>query len=765
MQLKKENIKHVSGGLSNVTAFGLDAASASTIIGMLTRQYSDPEMAFIRETSSNAYDAHIAAGTEDTPFDIHIPTSFEPHVEIRDYGTGLSKEFMLEKYTQVGHSTKRESNSQIGGFGIGRLSFLIVTEQAAITSYYQGRKYSYTVNYDAQGQLLISLTDERETDEPNGLRLKFPVQTNRVQAFRQAARRYFSRVSSTLPNFIGEKLDIDPPTYSHKTDRWGVRTNGNNGVIYAIMGNIAYPVRTDTLKYDSSFSDVRSLLESRIDLFFEIGEVIPLPTRENLDMCQHTLDALRTALMQVKTDLIEKLETEISSAKNRYFAHKAWDGIYDAASYEFKNVLRDLNLTYKGENVMRMDFDFLNIRKKVPHPQASDDPQSNMFGKTVEVNQLTFHSRRKSSWNSNRPHSWDKGYDKVSAKFGNYLTHVFIYNDVKKGIRPTIDYNLPNPDTRISLVSGPRSAWDAFMAREIERGLNPKAFRYASQLLPKPKTAKQKPTNVQIDYLGTTSRPHSSLWGSYTYHKDIGQFEDTQYYVEASNFQVDDTTFQTWKQYQRYVRLGLLDPIEILVINKKNLPFIQDDWKPLAKYVKVSKKKLAKKRAKVREALFLSMRRAHLKDVLSDYFTDNELVRKNYRYVEATGNRERVVTDTPLGALLKDNRDVFLAVEDMRYQVSKLKPRLKDLGADKQLEDFVRKTYNRDGWLGEEDYRELADSYELDYQAIRNTAEADSRAMNLVLDYLNSQTYLVVNHLGGRTGFDLNKLKEELSTN
>ena len=134
MQLKTDTRDHVALNTGEAVNFDIADDFVSHAIGMLTKQYSDPEMAFIRETCSNAYDAHTVAGTEDVPFDLHIPSTFEPYIEIRDYGTGISKDFMLNRYVSVGDSTKRKSNSEIGGFGIGRLSFLIVTEQAAITS-------------------------------------------------------------------------------------------------------------------------------------------------------------------------------------------------------------------------------------------------------------------------------------------------------------------------------------------------------------------------------------------------------------------------------------------------------------------------------------------------------------------------------------------------------------------------------------------------------------------------------------------------------
>ena len=61
--------------------------------------YSDKPMAVLRELGCNALDAHVAAGTDDKPFDVHLPNSFEPFFSIRDYGTGMSDADIKGIYT------------------------------------------------------------------------------------------------------------------------------------------------------------------------------------------------------------------------------------------------------------------------------------------------------------------------------------------------------------------------------------------------------------------------------------------------------------------------------------------------------------------------------------------------------------------------------------------------------------------------------------------------------------------------------------------
>src|SRR5438309_316787 len=81
--------------------------------------YSNKILAIIRELSSNAYDAHVAAGTAHLPFNVHLPNALEPHFSIRDFGTGLDRDSILHIYTTYFESTKTDTNEQIGCLGLG----------------------------------------------------------------------------------------------------------------------------------------------------------------------------------------------------------------------------------------------------------------------------------------------------------------------------------------------------------------------------------------------------------------------------------------------------------------------------------------------------------------------------------------------------------------------------------------------------------------------------------------------------------------------
>lgn len=118
-----ENVEYI--GEIKENKVGIDRANIDFIATLLTSNlYSHPFESFLRETISNAYDSHIEAKTKH-PIILMITgkgdgfsSIKEPFsVSVRDYGVGISPERFQQIYTNIGSSTKRESNDYIGGWG------------------------------------------------------------------------------------------------------------------------------------------------------------------------------------------------------------------------------------------------------------------------------------------------------------------------------------------------------------------------------------------------------------------------------------------------------------------------------------------------------------------------------------------------------------------------------------------------------------------------------------------------------------------------
>src|SRR5690349_20945960 len=96
------------------------------LMGLLTTLYADPELAIIREYSTNALDSHRQAGVG-LPIEIVLPSQFERTFIVRDFGLGMSEEELTDNYSEYGFSSKRETNEATGMLGVGGKSALAYT--------------------------------------------------------------------------------------------------------------------------------------------------------------------------------------------------------------------------------------------------------------------------------------------------------------------------------------------------------------------------------------------------------------------------------------------------------------------------------------------------------------------------------------------------------------------------------------------------------------------------------------------------------------
>ena len=142
-----------------------------------SKLYSNPTLAIVRELLTNAYDSHKAAGKEDTPIKVNLPSYMEPNFIIRDYGIGLSKEDVLELYTTFFDSTKSNSNDFTGCFGLGSKTPFSYTSSFSVISYWNGTKYFFIAT-KKDGLPHIYAVREEPTDEPNGLEVSIPTDKN-----------------------------------------------------------------------------------------------------------------------------------------------------------------------------------------------------------------------------------------------------------------------------------------------------------------------------------------------------------------------------------------------------------------------------------------------------------------------------------------------------------------------------------------------------------------------------------------------------------
>lgn len=281
---------------------GIDLKNIDFITSLLTSNlYSKPVESFFRETVSNAYDSHIEAGAED-PILILIDgskaSSSGYQVSIRDYGTGLSPERFDLIYRNIGSSTKRDSNDFIGMFGIGRFAALSCADEATVTSYYNGTKYSYIMYKNGRG-INIDKISETKGDYKNGLEVSVCIKTsyyNMRDAINQLC--FFPNIHVEYREEYNYVLLSAVQDFNNRTvhEASGFSTCNILSKSYYRVGNVLYPVD------EGSWADQYGLC-----LNLEIGSVDITPNREALQFTPRTKDAISKAITVAKKSIADAI--------------------------------------------------------------------------------------------------------------------------------------------------------------------------------------------------------------------------------------------------------------------------------------------------------------------------------------------------------------------------------------------------------------------------------------------------------------------------
>lgn len=246
---------------------GIDMDMLTHILSVLTNLYSDKEMAVLREYSTNAWDAHVAAGISD-PIEITLPNRFEAFLKIRDHGIGLSADDIRDIYSKYGSSTKRDTDDQQGQLGLGCKSALAYTDQFTLTSVKDGMRIIVIVAREDDGPTM-TVVEHAPTDLPNGTEITIP-----TKPF-----DHFSDKAKTLFRFWDEGTVLVNGEAPQRF-QWANRMTPDIYIVsgqlsdFIVMGNVAYPTTTPIVK---------GLQQGKnIVAFVPMGHVSFTPSREAL---------------------------------------------------------------------------------------------------------------------------------------------------------------------------------------------------------------------------------------------------------------------------------------------------------------------------------------------------------------------------------------------------------------------------------------------------------------------------------------------------
>jgi len=362
--------------------------------------YANKVRAIIRELSCNAVDSHIAAGKQDTPFDVHLPNQLEPWFAIRDYGTGLTHEQVTNIYTTYFESTKTNSNEFIGALGLGSKSPFSYTDNFTVTAIKDGVKGIYTAFINEQGVPSIALMMSEETTEPSGVEVKFSVNDHYdFSKFFDEARQVYTYFK--LRPVVSGKSNFEFRDVSYETENIipGVHSykDGRNSV--AIMGNIAYPIQVPNT--EQSLGELRGLLGCGLEMHFAIGELDFQASREGLSYIPSTVEAIKNKLESVNSALTTVLAKEANAIGNLweraiFLSKKSHSQLWQAAVKKYvadtklstyddsryggtkdfrltaDELVKKYNIVVRGFDYSKHSKGFPNLKQETDHVKQAD---------------------------------------------------------------------------------------------------------------------------------------------------------------------------------------------------------------------------------------------------------------------------------------------------------------------------------------------------------------------------------------------------------
>lgn len=303
-----------TSGVTETRAFTIKANGKAFKV-LIDGLYSDKIRAVTRELWSNAFDAHIAVGTPEVPFECQLPTVFDPVFRVRDFGVSLSHDDVMCLYTTVFESTKDGSNAQVGKLGLGSKSPFAYVDTFAVTAWLTGEKRIYSAYIGSDYVPQISLMSREPSDEPQGLEVSFPVKAKDCDAFVLAAEKV-ALGFQVLPSIIGRNVNfVKLSAIMEEAGLWQlVEANEGYfypGTAYARQGCVVYPIDANAIP---EITDVQaSVLRSPFFIDFPIGDLEITANRESLSYDATTCKNILDVADIIVADMRKRYESEIAA--------------------------------------------------------------------------------------------------------------------------------------------------------------------------------------------------------------------------------------------------------------------------------------------------------------------------------------------------------------------------------------------------------------------------------------------------------------------
>jgi hypothetical protein len=369
-QSTKDNSEKL--GVQNSKEFTIDTSNQMIVSILRDRLYENKVAAVCREVSSNSRDANREAGKPKVPVVIAIGNENDMlddetlFISFKDSGIGISPDRIDNVFLKYGSSTKRDSNKQTGGFGIGAKTPFAYTNEFLIetVSDHEGERMKHVyqaaiLNENGQETSQLILVHEEVTNEATGTTIIVPIKSKDREDFEKESIKatMFWDVQPTLEGFIYKNM---PKVETLKEgDSWkilygsstmtGVLGCNNDSVILQVDG---IPYEMPNIINGEEFNDLRDSRMLRMNSYnydnikritvleFTTGELSLSASREGVESTEGNMEVIlerhNKALNQIYNIGFEKYNT-LGSDLNKVSFYNTIRNSYGFGEYKNKN--------------------------------------------------------------------------------------------------------------------------------------------------------------------------------------------------------------------------------------------------------------------------------------------------------------------------------------------------------------------------------------------------------------------------------------------
>lgn len=338
MKLKTNDPNSNALGIEGAKEFSIDTSNQMIVSILRDKLYSNKIAAVCREVASNSRDANREAGKGDTPITISIykeesiTDEVQTFISFQDSGVGISPERIENVFLKYGSSTKRNSNTQTGGFGIGAKTPFAYNNEFLIETVSEDEKgnklkcvYQAIIMNETgfETSSLIPISREKTT-ENTGTKIIVPIKERDIYDFEKEvlkATMFWSArpVYEGFVNFknVEVKTEVSNENWKIFKGEYKRILDISSYELFLLVDEIPYKFdyrKINSNEFDVAKSFIVNVNTSTWDdvyinmvVSFKTGELSLSASREEIEYTEGNLLKIQSEIKKVEGDLIQKV--------------------------------------------------------------------------------------------------------------------------------------------------------------------------------------------------------------------------------------------------------------------------------------------------------------------------------------------------------------------------------------------------------------------------------------------------------------------------